>query len=163
VWLGSTRRGGGGAGRGARGGVGRGGAAGRPDDLTREGLADALGEQPHPDEQLAERLRARFRAFGRMPASNLRQALIDPSAEALDNPIGTAPGWWVEKDGSQSSAGRVVVVRRAGVGEDQLTQQRADGKHRRLVQSKGVVDRGQADHVEFELAMCLVSVDGPSW
>ncbi len=34
-----------------------------------------------------------------MPVSNLRQALRIPSAEALENPIGSAPGWWADHDG----------------------------------------------------------------
>jgi nicotinamide-nucleotide amidase len=33
-----------------------------------------------------------------MPESNLRQALRVPSTEALANPIGSAPGWWVDRD-----------------------------------------------------------------
>ena len=69
------------------------------DDLTREGLADALGEPLTPDPVLEAQLRERFAAFGTMPESNLRQALRIPSADALPNPIGSAPGWWVERDG----------------------------------------------------------------
>lgn len=69
------------------------------DDVTREGLADALGEELSEDPSLAERLLARFGGAGRMPISNLRQALLIPSARPLDNPIGSAPGWWVEHDG----------------------------------------------------------------
>jgi len=69
------------------------------DDLTREGLADALGEPLTPDPVLEAQLRERFAAFGTMPESNLRQALRSPSAEALPNPIGSAPGWWVDRDG----------------------------------------------------------------
>lgn len=69
------------------------------DDLTREGLADALDEPLTPDEVLEEQLRERFGRIGRMPPSNLRQALRIPSAEALPNPIGSAPGWWVDRDG----------------------------------------------------------------
>ncbi len=34
-----------------------------------------------------------------MPPSNLRQAERIASAEALPNPIGSAPGWWVDRDG----------------------------------------------------------------
>ncbi|HEX5578196.1 MAG TPA: molybdopterin-binding protein [Candidatus Limnocylindria bacterium] len=68
------------------------------DDLTREGLADALGESLTPDPALEEQLRERFGRIGRMPPSNLRQALRIPSAEALANPIGSAPGWWVDRD-----------------------------------------------------------------
>jgi nicotinamide-nucleotide amidase len=69
------------------------------DDVTREGLADALGEELTEDPNLAERLLARFGGIGRMPISNLRQALLIPSARPIDNPIGSAPGWWVEQDG----------------------------------------------------------------
>lgn len=69
------------------------------DDLTRDGLADALGERLAPDPGLEERLIERFGGRGRMPASNLRQALLVPSARALENPIGSAPGWWAERDG----------------------------------------------------------------
>jgi nicotinamide-nucleotide amidase len=78
------------------------------DDLTREGLADALGEPLSSDPGLEAQLRERFASFDRMPESNLRQALRIPSAEALPNPIGSAPGWWVERD-------RAVVVLMPGV------------------------------------------------
>ena len=70
------------------------------DDLTREGLADALGEALMPDPELRRQLEQRYRSFGPMPVSNLRQALRVPSAEAVPNPIGSAPGWWVDRDGS---------------------------------------------------------------
>ena len=70
------------------------------DDLTREGLADALGETLAEDPRLVTALEERFRAFGPMPAANRRQAQLIPSAEAVPNPIGSAPGWWVEVDGA---------------------------------------------------------------
>jgi nicotinamide-nucleotide amidase len=79
--------------------VATGGLGPTHDDLTREGLADALGEHLVADPALEAQLRERFTAFGTMPASNLRQALRVPSAEALPNPIGSAPGWWVDRDG----------------------------------------------------------------
>jgi len=69
------------------------------DDLTREGLADALGEELIEDGGLAQDLRDRFGGAGRMPVSNLRQAQLITSAKPLDNPIGSAPGWWVEREG----------------------------------------------------------------
>ena len=80
--------------------VATGGLGPTHDDLTREGLADALGEPLVPDPALEQVLRVRFAAFGRMPESNLRQALRVPSAEALPNPIGSAPGWWADRDGA---------------------------------------------------------------
>jgi nicotinamide-nucleotide amidase len=78
------------------------------DDLSREGLADALGETLREDPELVAVLEERFRAFGQMPAANRRQAMLIPSAEPLPNPIGSAPGWWVERDG-------VVVALMPGV------------------------------------------------
>jgi nicotinamide-nucleotide amidase len=78
------------------------------DDLSREGLADALGEELVEDAGLIATLEERFRAYGAMPATNRRQALLVPSADAIPNPIGSAPGWWVERDG-------VVVVLMPGV------------------------------------------------
>jgi nicotinamide-nucleotide amidase len=78
------------------------------DDLTREGLADALGEELVPDPALRRTLEERFRPLGPMPVSNLRQVLRIGSAQAIANPIGSAPGWWVERDG-------VVVVLMPGV------------------------------------------------
>jgi nicotinamide-nucleotide amidase len=69
------------------------------DDLTREGLADALGEDLVEDAGLLAALEERFRAFGPMPAANRRQATLVRSAETMPNPIGSAPGWWVDRDG----------------------------------------------------------------
>jgi len=80
--------------------VATGGLGPTHDDVTREGLADALGEALVTDPALEAELRERFAAFGRMPDANLRQALRVPSAEALTNPIGSAPGWWVDRDGA---------------------------------------------------------------
>ncbi len=70
------------------------------DDLTREAISDALGEEMVVQPDLAETLKEMFRKFGReMPPSNIKQATLIPSAQVLPNPIGTAPGWWVERDG----------------------------------------------------------------
>lgn len=70
------------------------------DDMTREGIAALLEETPRVVPELEERLRAFFVNRGYpMPESNLKQAWLIPSARALDNPRGTAPGWWVERDG----------------------------------------------------------------
>lgn len=78
------------------------------DDLSREGLADALGEELVEDVQLINLLEHRFASAGPMPATNRRQAMRIASAETLPNPIGSAPGWWVDRD-------HVVVVLMPGV------------------------------------------------
>ena len=69
------------------------------DDLTRECIAAVVGEEPSVDPELEKQLRAMFARMGRdMPAHNIRQTLLIPSAVSLPNPRGTAPGWWVEKN-----------------------------------------------------------------
>jgi len=70
------------------------------DDVTREAIAAMLREEPGVDPVLEEALRERFRRRGTdMPLRNLKQATLIPSAEAIPNSRGTAPGWWVKKDG----------------------------------------------------------------
>jgi len=70
------------------------------DDLTREAIALVLDEELFTDQDLVNELKAQFIRMGReMPLSNLQQAMRIPSAASLPNPRGTAPGWWVEKNG----------------------------------------------------------------
>src|SRR6266571_4842863 len=70
------------------------------DDLARESISALLGETMQVDPRLEAELRTMFAARNaRMPERNVKQATLIPSAQALPNPIGTAPGWWVEKDG----------------------------------------------------------------
>jgi nicotinamide-nucleotide amidase len=70
------------------------------DDMTREAIAKVLGEEPKVDPDLEKTLRERLAAFvRRMPDMNLKQCWLIPSAQALPNAIGTAPGWLVQKDG----------------------------------------------------------------
>ncbi|HEY1297762.1 MAG TPA: competence/damage-inducible protein A [Chloroflexota bacterium] len=70
------------------------------DDLTREAIAEVLGEHPRVVPELEASLREFFARRGRpMPERNVKQATLIPSASVLPNPVGTAPGWWVEHDG----------------------------------------------------------------
>lgn len=69
------------------------------DDLARESISTLLGETMQVDPQLEAELRGMFAARNAtMPERNVKQATLIPSAQALPNPRGTAPGWWVEKD-----------------------------------------------------------------
>ena len=69
------------------------------DDITREMIAEILGEPMSRDPEQEEAIRNRLSATGRpMPERNLKQAAVIPSARVLSNPRGTAPGWWVERD-----------------------------------------------------------------
>jgi len=81
--------------------VASGGLGPTEDDLTRECIASVLNEPLAVDRKLEENLREFFLHYGRrqMPPDNLKQAMIIPSARAINNSNGTAPGWWVEKQG----------------------------------------------------------------
>jgi nicotinamide-nucleotide amidase len=70
------------------------------DDITRDVLAEAIGDTLVYDEKIAHRLRAFFRARKiEMPETVLRQAWVPTSGRTLDNPNGTAPGLLFEKHG----------------------------------------------------------------
>src|SRR5438445_2284507 len=80
--------------------VATGGLGPTEDDLTREAIAAALDETPTIDPALETELRDWFAGRGlAMPERNRKQAWLIPSAQALPNPNGTAPGWDVRKDG----------------------------------------------------------------
>ncbi len=85
--------------------IATGGLGPTEDDVTREAIARALGEEPTVDPEMERQLREFFSRRGaNMPERNLKQATLIPSARALPNPRGTAPGWWVERDG------RIIVA-----------------------------------------------------
>lgn len=80
--------------------VSTGGLGPTEDDLTREAIAAALNETPAVDPRLEAELRAWFGGRGMgMPERNRKQGWLIPSATALANPNGTAPGWLVRRDG----------------------------------------------------------------
>ena len=70
------------------------------DDLTREGVAQALGEAPTVQDEVIKQLEEYFKDRGTaMPSHNIKQAQLIPSARFIPNRNGTAPGWWSEKNG----------------------------------------------------------------
>ncbi len=69
------------------------------DDLTREAISSLMGETMQVDPELEANLRAMFATrHYQMPERNLKQATLIPSAQSLPNPVGTAPGWFVQRD-----------------------------------------------------------------
>lgn len=69
------------------------------DDLTREAIAEMLNEELKVSPPLEQELRSFFTRMGReMSPHNIKQATLIPSAQAIPNPRGTAPGWWIEKE-----------------------------------------------------------------
>jgi nicotinamide-nucleotide amidase len=86
--------------------VSTGGLGPTPDDLTREAVAVVTGEAPAVDAELEAWLRSLWDRRGLPFAEiNLKQAWLIPSATAIPNHNGTAPGWWVER-----LDGRIIVA-----------------------------------------------------
>lgn len=70
------------------------------DDLTKETIAGALGDEMVMDPESEARIRGFFEKRGLPIAeSNLKQALRPKRGEVLPNDVGTAPGALFEKDG----------------------------------------------------------------
>ncbi|MDH3423790.1 MAG: competence/damage-inducible protein A [Gemmatimonadota bacterium] len=77
-----------------------GGLGPTPDDLTKAAVAQLLGREIGLDEELLQKLAARFRAAGydRLPTPNRSQAEVPQGSIVLNNPQGTAPGLGLETD-----------------------------------------------------------------
>lgn len=87
-------------------------------DITREGIAELLNEELQVDQTLKQNLFDHFAKQGmEMPQSNIKQATLIPSATVIPNPVGTAPGWWVEKEG------RTIIAMPGPPGEMQFMWQ----------------------------------------
>jgi len=67
------------------------------DDLARESISALLGETMQVDPKLKAELRGMFAVVMPGCGTQCQASYVDPSAEALPNPRGTVPGWWVEK------------------------------------------------------------------
>ncbi len=69
------------------------------DDITRKIAARALSRRLMLNEKVLESIREKFQRMGRpMPEINSRQAMIIEGAEVLENPNGTAPGLYLDRD-----------------------------------------------------------------
>lgn len=105
------------------------------DDLTREAIAQLLNEPLSIDPTLVEQIRQFFAARGlTMPEQNVKQASRIPSCELLPNPIGTAPGWFVQRDGH-------IIVVMPGVPREMMRMWREQAVPRLLPQLGGGVIR----------------------
>jgi competence/damage-inducible protein CinA-like protein len=70
------------------------------DDVTREGIARALGLELEFREELWAQILERFSRFKRTPSeNNRRQAYVPKGARVLENAVGSAPAFLVEANG----------------------------------------------------------------
>lgn len=68
------------------------------DDMTRQGIADAVGRPLVYHEDLFEQILTRFATFrAQVTENNKRQAFLPQDALTIVNPVGTAPGFIVEE------------------------------------------------------------------
>lgn len=133
------------------------------DDITRDAIATALGDELEEVPEVAEKLRAFFAARNiRMAESTLRQAQKPTSAQLVDNPNGTAPGLICQKNG------KVVIALPGPKGEfdpmamgpvRQFLEQLQGGQviHSRVLR---IVGMGES-HVE-EAIRHLMDADNPT-
>ena len=71
------------------------------DDITRDALTRVLQVPSDVDEAIVDRIRQRFERRGMtMPEINRRQAMVPRGATVVENPRGTAPGLWIERQGT---------------------------------------------------------------
>src|SRR4029453_15247020 len=114
-----------------------GGVGPTEDDLTREAIANVFGEQMQVQPELEQQLRAFFARRGRtMPERNVKQTTPIPSGTYLPNPIGTAPGWWVERDGK-------VIISMPGVPHEmrKMWEEQAQPRLAKLLSGGVIVSR----------------------
>lgn len=70
------------------------------DDPTRQAVADVYGTKLIFHEQLWEQIQSGFKVFNRIPtANNKKQAFIPQNAIPIENPVGTAPAFYISKKG----------------------------------------------------------------
>src|SRR2546428_2055205 len=105
------------------------------DDLTREAIAEVMGERLEIQPHLEQELRGFFVRRGRtMPQRNVKQATTIPSGTYLPNPVGTAPGWWVEREGK-------VIVSMPGVPHEMHKMWQEQAQPRPACPATGCGDR----------------------
>jgi nicotinamide-nucleotide amidase len=70
------------------------------DDMTRQGIANAVGRNLEFRQELLDDIALKFQRFNsRMSDNNRVQAMLPEGAIAMNNAVGTAPGFIVEHDG----------------------------------------------------------------
>lgn len=126
------------------------------DDLTRDAVARVLDLSMQEDSAIVARIRERFERRNMvMPEINRRQAMVPVGAEAIDNPLGTAPGLWIPH-GEQivmllPGPPREMQAMLRGLAQDRLAAR--VGRERLFRRLIGITGRGES-HAEEALQPC---------
>jgi nicotinamide-nucleotide amidase len=90
--------------------ISTGGIGPTADDLTTETIGRITNKKLWRDEPSVEHMKRLFSAIGRpMPDNNLKQALFPETAEIIQNPLGTAPGFRMAVEQGDHTAHLVVL------------------------------------------------------
>lgn len=139
-----------------------GGVGPTADDLTREAIARVMGERPVVQPDLLETIKAFFRARGiEMPERNSKQAWLIPSAESLLNPVGTAPGWFVRRDGRVIAAMPGVPREMFKMWSEQVVPRLLELGHKRAISTITFRTIGIGESAAEELLKDLVALENP--
>ncbi len=133
------------------------------DDLTREAIAEMLDEKLEIKPALEREMREFFARRNReMPLSNIKQAALIPSAKSIHNIQGTAPGWWVEKNGRTliSMPGPPVEMQR--MWREEILPRLRQASTGAIIFSKTFKTFGLAEAAVGELVSPLISSANPT-
>jgi nicotinamide-nucleotide amidase len=112
------------------------------DDITHEAIAALFNEEPKVDSELERNLREFFtrRKFV-MPENNLKQAMLIPSARAIPNPRGSAPGWWIEKKSHGDKPHFLISMPGPPAEMQRMWEKEVFDSLRKLVQTDVIISR----------------------
>ena len=132
------------------------------DDLTRDCIARALGEEIMVEPALVQRLEEIFRSRGTdMPPRNIKQAQLIPSAEAIPNPRGTAPGWWVETKGKIIVAMPGPPVEMQGMWQDEVAPRLMHHARGQVIITRNIKTNGLSEALVDELISPWLGRENP--
>ena len=132
------------------------------DDITRETIAQVLGEEMTVDAEQERILRAMMERGGRrIPEQNIKQAMLIPSSSPIANPRGTAPGWWVERDGKHVIMMPGPPAEMTRMWEKEITQ-RLDAMADSILVSRTLKTTGLGESTVDEMMSPLLSGTNPS-
>lgn len=133
------------------------------DDITRESIARMLGEELKVDPELEKWLRGFFSSRGiSMPERNIKQATLIPSARAVHNARGTAPGWWVEREGRVMVTMPGVPVELVQMWQEQVLPRLKEHLGGDIILSRTLKTLGMAEAAVDETLSPLLSSTNPS-
>jgi nicotinamide-nucleotide amidase len=133
------------------------------DDLTREAISDLLGEPMVVQPELEKNLREYFaRRNVKMPERNVKQASLIASAQALENPIGTAPGWWVEKNSKVIVAMPGVPHEMKNMWQNQVVPRLRNRLPGEIILSKTLKVLGKGESAVEEMITDFISSTNPT-